>query len=155
LASLEIHEHVGWLDVLVYHATSMQPAEDRGQRDPEPQELTDLHWLTDKRIEPLASRVFDNEHRPTSLAQEFQRPHRPLSVEMVPKFEFLVKPIETLGRGVPSGGSHGRECVTIVIGVVAAYSAEDTLAVHPQDFEFAFPTNVGTGGCLHLSGPFF
>ena len=87
------------------------------------------------------------------LAHELERPQRPLVVEVVPQFEFVGELADTVGCGVTSGGGHGHESVTIIIGGAAADPAKHALAVCPQDLGLVFPISARPGRSFHLPAP--
>jgi hypothetical protein len=73
-----------------------------------------------------------------TLAHELQRSCRPPIIEVVPQSVFVSKAIEGSTCGMLRGGQHGQHGSTIAVGV-AVSSAEDALAVLPQDLETAIP----------------
>ena len=83
------------------------------------------------------------------LAHELQRSCRPLIIEVVPQSVFVSKTIEGSTRGMLGGGQHGQHGSIIAVAV-AVSSAEDALAVFPQDLETAIPMGAKSRGRFHV-----
>ena len=61
---------------------SVQPAECGRQGNRELQESSDFHGGADHSIDPLATRVLDNQHHSATFARKLHRPHRPSTIEV-------------------------------------------------------------------------
>src|SRR5262245_46140121 len=83
LAGRVVEEDVGRLDILVNEPALVKPAESQGTRDGDAQEASHFHRGAEQPIDRLTALIFKHQHRPTSVAYELQRAHRPRSVEFV------------------------------------------------------------------------
>src|SRR5262249_44714480 len=69
------------LDVLVYKSALVDLAESHGDTDGEGQEVSQSHGLSEQPLDWLTARIFEHQYRATCLAYQFERPHRPATVE--------------------------------------------------------------------------
>jgi hypothetical protein len=99
------------------------------------QEGLHRHRLTEQSLQQLAARVLQHQHGPTAFADELQRPHRPRSVELILQSVFVSKAIESVRWRVLHSGHHGQHGKAVAIRAQAPPSAEEALAVFPQDLE--------------------
>jgi hypothetical protein len=114
----------------------MQPGYGPGKPEGELQERSHRHRLTEQPLQRLATRVLQHKRGPTAFAPEFERPHRPRSVELILQSVFVGEALEDVGRRLLCGGQHGQHGAAIAIGARAPSSAEHAMfAVLPQDLE--------------------
>src|SRR5215470_4192001 len=83
LAGRLVEEDVGWFDIFVNEPALVKPAESQSTRDGDAQEASHLHRGAEQPVDRLTALIFEHQHRPTSVAYEFERAHSPRSVEFV------------------------------------------------------------------------
>jgi hypothetical protein len=59
------------------------------------QELTNLHRFAEMPIERLATRILEEQYCPIAIANEFQGPGRPITLQMVLQSVFMRKTFDT------------------------------------------------------------
>ena len=138
-ASCGVDEHIGRLEILVNQPTSVELPDCAGQRRGDSEERSDLHRLPDEAIERLAACVVDHEHRLPALAQQFQWPQCPGTVQIALKFVFVRQPIGALGCRMCSTGSDRYEGVRLA----SEADAGPTARLRPPTMRAACLTRSG------------
>jgi hypothetical protein len=129
-----VDQDIGWLDVLVDEATSVDLGEGRSDRDGEVQEAPHLHGQAEQSVQRLAAGILEHQHGPSAVANELKRTHRPRPVQLVLQFVFTSKAIKG-GRGrLLRRGQYSQHGGPLTVGL-ALSPAEDAFAVLPQDLE--------------------
>jgi hypothetical protein len=116
-------------------AALMHLAESRGNPAGESEEEFDLHRSVDNLAEQLAARVFEQQDCPAMLLHEFQRPERPMDIEVLPQVVFACEAMNTIGSRRLGGGKHGQESGPVAIGAVTPDSVEQNPVLMPQRLE--------------------
>ncbi|RQS57036.1 hypothetical protein DID96_36855 [Burkholderia sp. Bp8963] len=93
---------------------------------------------------------FSYQQRSPAFAHQFQRPHRPRTIEFVLQFEFVSEPIDARRRRRLDGRPHDEPRRVAAIGR-PAYPAEDALAILPRGLEAVVHLAVIMG--RHLPPP--
>ena len=101
-----VHQDMGGLEVLVDEAALVGFAQGGGDADGEPQEARQLHRRAEQPSERFAAGILEHQHRPTLFADEFERPRRPVAVQLVPQFIVVDEAAEAVGRRAFSGREH-------------------------------------------------
>jgi hypothetical protein len=122
-------------------AAPVELSQGRSDADCEAKEASHLHRRADPPIEWLAAEILENQHRPTTVTHDLQWSHRPRAVEFVLQTTFVSKAIKAARSGLFRGGNHGNQGGPIAVIRLAPSSAEDALAILPQDREAAIPVN--------------
>ena len=78
-----VHQDVCRLDVLVDEAAPVDLCEGRGGSDGEAQKTAHFHGRTQQPVQRLVASVREHQHSPTAFANELERSHRPLPVQVV------------------------------------------------------------------------
>ena len=80
--------------------------------------------------------ILEHQYCPTAIALKRQWPRRPSAVQLVLQAVFVSQVIEGGRCRMLGGGQHGQHGDPLTVNVLHA-SAEDTVAVLPQDLEAA------------------
>ena len=110
-------------------------AQGRGDAEREAQEALQLHGRAEQPLERLAARILEHQHGPTALAHELQGPRRPGAVQLILQPVFVRQAIEDIRWRVFRGEEHRQHGVPAAIGIEARCSAENAVAILPQDLE--------------------
>ena len=113
-----VDEDIGRLEILMNQPTSVELPDCAGQRRGDSEERSDLHRLPDEAIERLAACVVDHEHRLPALADEFQWPQRPGTIQVALKSVFVRETIDAGESWMRTGRIDGYERVPLALSDV-------------------------------------
>ena len=150
LSARAVHQDIGRLDVLVDEPGLVDLAQGDRDADGEVQEASHLHRRAEQPLERLAALILQHQHGPAAVADELQRPRRPGSVQLVLQSIFVGQAIEGGRCRMLRGGQHGQHGVPAAIGIQAPPTAEDAVAVLPQDLEVVVSLCAEPRRCAQL-----
>src|SRR6516165_10196020 len=84
-------------------------------------------------MERLAACILEHQHGPSAVVRELQRLHRPLPIQLILQGVFVSQAIEARARRVLGGWHNDQHGALVAIIAEAPASAEDALAVLPQN----------------------
>ena len=145
-----VDHDIGRLDVLVDEAALVKLAHSRGDSDCEAQEAPHVHGRAKQPVERVAVRILEHQHGPTALAHELQWSHRPRAVELVLQPIFVSEAIKAARGGMLRGGNHDKHGGPGAVIRLAPSSAEDALAILPQDREITILICAKSRGWVQL-----
>src|SRR5882757_4821994 len=100
-------------------------------------------------IERQATGILEDQHSPSTFADELKRPYRPCAVQFVLQSIFMSETIEGGRCRMFHRRQHGQYTGQISIGVTPS-SVDDAFAVLPQDLEVAIPICAEKSGGIQL-----
>ena len=147
LAVRAVHQNIGWLNIFVDQTALVNLAERCGDADRKAQEASHLYGRAEPPVEWLQTvNILEHQHGVTGVVHELQRPHRPRGVQLVLQSVLVSEPIEARARRVRSDGQNDQHSAPPAISADAPPSAEDTLAILPQNRTTTIRIAVGKPG---------
>jgi hypothetical protein len=130
----------------------MDSAQGNADADGELEESRCLHRFAEMLLEWLAARILEKQHRPITLANQFQRPSGPRTLEIVFESVFMREPFDACRRRGLCGQPQRQHVARRFPLVSRPSSAERAFAILPQHLETAiFETKIGRSVRTHLS----
>src|SRR6516164_6692411 len=93
-------------------------------------------------MEWLAARILEHQHGPSAVARELQRLRRPRPIQLILQGVFVSKAIDARARRVLGGRHNDQHGAPVAVIADAPASAEDALAVLPQNLRTTIRTAV-------------
>ncbi len=94
VAGCTVHQDVRGLKIFVYKVAPMHPTERCRDGDSEGQELSNLHRFAQTPVERLATWILEDQYRPIAVANQFQRPDCPRTLQMILQSVFMRETID-------------------------------------------------------------
>ncbi|TPK66932.1 hypothetical protein FJ930_23630 [Mesorhizobium sp. B2-4-15] len=100
--------------------------------DCEAQEVSCIHRSADLTAKRFAALILEYQNSPASIADEFQRPRRPRTVEFAPQVVFMDKAIKALPGWMVGGGLDKQHSALFSALIRPPTTPKRALAVVPQ-----------------------
>src|SRR6516164_7659032 len=104
-------------------------------------------------MERLAARILEHQHGPSAVVRELQRLHRPLPIQLILQGVFVSQTIEARARRVLGGRQNDQHSAPVAVIADAQPSADDALAVFPQNLRATI--RIAVQRIQHLSDSAF
>ena len=101
------------------------------------------------RLEWLATGILEDQHGPSTFANELKGMDRPCSVQILLQFIFMNQTIEGGGCWMFNGGQH-RQYTNEMTVTATLSSAEDAFTILPEDMEVVTPICVEESKWIQL-----